>query len=1054
VRNRFLENPPITNKLCKITLKREHSIPIYFNDLTLFIFQHLLMKLIRLLTASLFLICAFSVKAQKLESTTVKAKLLPTVKPVTIVPRVITPEEEKLMNEKREDKDRDDLRGRDTVKFRKNAPAFDKDPVVQQNYALRSVNQVSILNQFDAFNYQNVNPPDPSADAGLTQYITSTNGGSTLFAIYDKNGVLVQNNITFQSLGTLGAGVGDPIILFDAQNNRWMIAEMGNSNLRIYFSQTSNPQGSYSQYSIPTGSLPDYPKYGFWNDKLIITSNQGSGQNVYVLNKTNMIAGTPVTPITFFTARMSGFGFQATTPADVDGSAVPDASAPPVILRHRDDERVGSGTPDNTQDWLDYWNLNINFTTPASSTITGPISIGVAEFDSDLCGLTSFNCFPQPGTSTTLDPLREVLMYRVQYRRFPGYESMVMNWVTDVTGANVGGVRWTELRKTSGNWLKYQEGTFAPNDGLSRWMGSISQDKHGNIAMAYCVSSSTKFPSLRLTGRKLGDPLGQMTEPETEFATGTNRSTSNRWGDYQHMSVDPVTDENFWFTGLYGTSNVNWKTRVVHFKFNNCLNPFNSSASTNQNATCFGGNNGQITVTNTGGTGPFTYQLNGGTPQNNNVFTGLAAGTYTITVNDATGCSAIASATVTQPLQIGINKSIQNVLCNGASNGTITITATNTVGAVTYQLNSNPPQNSNIFNNLAAGNYNITVRDANNCSRTDTVTVNQPVAINASETKQNVSCFGGNNGSITINATGGTGTYQYRIGSGALQSSNTFNNLTAGNYNITILDANNCSFVRVVSITQPAVLTNAPVSENAKCFGEASGKITVTAGGGTAPYQYKIGASGTLQTSNAFNNLAAGNYNIVVRDANGCETTQTVTVGQPNAVTANLNAVNPDASNRFKGTLVVQGTGGVAPFQYAINGGAFQSSGDFSKDYILGQNTITIKDANGCTTVLNRLMEQVVTDDTWKAFTKLYPNPNFGDFYLEIRGIRTDQNFQVQVFDAKGAQVQQFQTGASASGFYLKQLNIQVLSAGMYTMKIVSQKNKGELMIKFVVSNK
>jgi hypothetical protein len=1013
------------------------------------------MKHVCLLALQVFLVCVFTANAQKLEPSTIKAKLLPTVKPVTITPRVITPAEERMMNTLGGEKDRDDLRGRDTVTFRKNAPAFDKDPVVQQNYSWKSVSQVSVLNQFDAFNFTNVNPPDPSADAGLTQYITSTNGGSTLFSIYDKNGTLIQNNITFQSLGSLGAGIGDPIILFDEQSSRWMIAEMGNSNLRIYISQTSNPQGAYSQYAISTGSLPDYPKYGFWNDKLVITSNQGSGQNVYVLNKTNLIAGTPVTPITFFTPRMSGFGFQATTPADVDGSTLPDAASSPVILRHRDDERVGGGTPDNTQDWLDYWNLNINFTNPTSSTMTGPVSIGVAEFDSDLCGLVSFNCFPQPGTTTTLDPLREVLMYRIQYRRFAGYESMVMNWVTDVNGSNLGGIRWTELRKTTGNWLKYQEGTFAPADGLNRWMGSIAQDKNGNIAMAYCVSSSVKFPSLRLTGRKISDPLGQMTEPETEFATGTNRSTSNRWGDYQHMSVDPVTGENFWFTGLYGTGNVNWKTRVVHFKFNNCLNPFNTSATTNQNVSCFGGANGSITATPQGGTAPFSYQLNGGTSQASGTFTGLAAGVYNITVSDAAGCSSVASATVTQPLQIAITKSVQNVLCNGASNGTITVSATNTNGAVTYQLNSNTPQNSNVFTNLAAGAYNITVRDANNCFKTDTVTVLQPAAISSSETKQNVSCFGGNNGSVTITAAGGTGPYQYRIGTGALQNANTFNNLTAGNYNITIVDANNCSFVKQVSISQPAALTNAAVTENAKCFGEASGKITVTAGGGTTPYQYKIGAGGTLQSSNIFNGVAAGNFNVIVRDANGCETTQAVTVNQPTQINAVVNAVNPDASNRFKGTLKIDNTtGGTGPYEYSLNGGPFQSGNDFSNNYILGQNTIAIKDANGCTVTLSRLIEQVVNDDTWKSFTKLYPNPNFGNFFLEIRGIRADQNFQVILFDAKGARVQQFQTGNSASGFYLKQLNLGAINAGVYTMKIVSLKNNQNLVLKFVISNK
>lgn len=979
--------------------------------------------------------------------------LLPKVIPTLVTTRVITAEEEAFLNSKHEE-DRDDLKGRDTVVFRKTAPAFDKDPVVQQNYMQRSVNQVTVLGQFDAFNYTNVNPPDPSGDAGLDRYVTSTNGGSTLLAVYNKAGALIQGNITFQSLGTLGAGIGDPIILYDEQSNRWFISEMSNTTLRIYVSQTSNPIGTYFQYQIATGSLPDYPKYAIWNDKLIVTSNQSSVRNVYVMNKADMIAGNPITAQLFFTPRVSGFGFQATTPADVDGPLAPDPSSLPLILRHRDDERIGTGTPDNTQDWIDYWTLNINFTTPASSVMTGPISLAVAEFDSDLCGLTSFNCFAQPGTTTTLDPLREVLMYRVQYRRFAGYESMVMNWVTDVNGSNLGGVRWTELRKTGATWFKYQEGTFAPDDGLNRWMGSIAQDKHGNISIAYCVSSSTKFPSLRITGRKLSDPLGQMTEPETEIATGTNRSTSNRWGDYQHLSIDPATDENFWFSGLYGTANTNWRTRVAHYKFNNCLNPFNSSTNTTQNVFCFGGNNGIVEAsTNGGGTPPFQYSLNGGAPQSSGVFNNLIAGTYNVTVTDAAGCTSVTSPTVTQPLQIGISEAVQNVLCNGASNGTVTVIATNGVGSLTYQLNTATPQSSNVFTNLTAGTYTVTVRDANNCSNQKTITVNQPVILASTETTVNILCNGGSNGKITIGATGGTGPYQYRLGNGVLQTSNEFNNLSAGVYSISIVDANNCTVTKSVTLTEPAVLTNKSAAEDVRCFGESTGNIFVIAAGGVGPYQYRIGTA-ALQNNNVFNNLVADDYNITVRDNNGCETIRAVTLTQRPQLVAVINAVNPDASNRFVGSLTAGATGGTAPYEFSLNGGAYQSSGDFLNSFVVGQNTISIRDANGCIVVSTKVIELNVTQDTWKNFVSIFPNPNDGNFALEIRGVEAGNKFNVVIFDLKGSLVYQFETGTIGRGSYRRELNIGRLQSGVYTMRIQSIKSKELLSRKFVVSQK
>lgn len=988
-----------------------------------------------------------------------KAKLLNPVKPVVVYAKPNDAGQAQRIGNINEREEREDLVQHD-VPRNIIAPHF-PDPVWQKEAGL-AVNTISVLHQFDGFNYTNVNPPDPSGDVGIDRVVTSTNGssgtGGTKFAVYDKNGNVISASVSFNNIvtPTLTGGSGDPIILFDEASQRWFISEMVSGFFRIYVSQTSNPIGAYFRYIIPSSGtgIPDYPKYGIWNNKLVITTNQvAPNSNTYVLDKNSLVAGTTVTPVTFMTNRPSGYALQNTGPADVDGSLLPDANSKAIILRHRDDE-INPGTPDNTKDFIEYWELDINFANPGSSTMTGPIRIDIAEFDTQLCGLAFVGCFEQPGTTTRLMPIREMMMYRVQYRRFPTHESIVLNFVTDVSGTDRGGIRWVELRKTTGSWFKYQEGTFAPNDGLNRWMGSIAQDKFGNIAMGYAVSSSTKFPSLRITGRKAGDPLGVMTEPETEVAVGTNRSLSIRWGDYFHLALDPISDEDFWMNGMYSTGTQDWRTRVAHFKFNNCLNPFNSSATTNNNVTCFGGSNGSITATPLGGTAPFSYQLNGGTPQSSGTFNGLAAGNYTITVTDAAGCSSNAAATVTQPLQISINKTIQQVLCNGASNGIITINASNTTGAVTYQLNANPPQTSNVFNNLAAGTYIVTVRDGNNCFNTDTITVTQPAAISSAETKTDVACFGGNNGSVTIIAAGGTSPYQYRIGTGALQTSNVFNNLSAGNYNITIVDANNCSFSKSVAINQPAALTNTPAALSAKCFGEASGSITINASGGVAPYQYRVG-SGTLQAANVFNSIAAGSYNVIVRDANGCETTQSVTVNQPSQINAAVNATNPEAANRFKGSLKIDNvTGGTAPYQFAINGGAFQTGNDFSKEYILGQNTITVKDANGCTITLNRLMEQVVTDDTWKSFTKLYPNPNFGNFYLEIRGIKADQNFQVQVFDAKGALVQRFETGSSANGYYLKQLNMDALNAGVYTMKIVSLKNKGELLQKFVVSNR
>lgn len=148
---------------------------------------------------------------------------------------------------------------------------------------------------------------------------------------------------------------------------------------------------------------------------------------------------------------------------------------------------------------------------PANSTFTATTPIAIGEIDSDLCGLFSFECFPQPGTTVGLDPLREVVMWRLQYRNFGTHETLVGNLVTDVDGTNHGGIRWFELRKSGGGpWSLHQEGTHAP-DQAHRWMGSVAMDVDGNMQLGYSVSDDTSiFPSILSAGRLAGDPLGTL----------------------------------------------------------------------------------------------------------------------------------------------------------------------------------------------------------------------------------------------------------------------------------------------------------------------------------------------------------------------------------------------------------------------------------------------------------------------------------------------------------------------------------------------------------------
>lgn len=422
--------------------------------------------------------------------------------------------------------------------------------------------------------FSGVNPPDTNGDVGLNYYFQMINSsGGSAFVIYNKSdGSVAAGPFTLDSLGSgnCASGLGDPIVLYDQLANRWLMSEFsGTANrLCVYVSQTSNPLTNWYLYEFTTPNFPDYPKYAVWHDAYYVTSNEATPA-IYALDRTKILAGNPASLQRFTASSLAGFGFDTLTPADIDGSTAPPAGSPAYFMRQKDDEVHNPGTNNPSSDILEIWQFNVDFTTPANSSFTGPINIQVSEFDSSLCGTVSFNCFPQPGSAVTLDPLREVVMWRLVYRNFGTHETLLGNFVTDVNGNDRGGIRWYELRKTGTNWLLHQEGTYSI-DTSSRWMGSIAMDKEGNIALGYNVTDATStFPGIRYTGRLAGDTSGVMTQAETTLIAGTAANASNRYGDYSAMTVDPSDDCNFWFTGQFNAA-ATWSTQIGRFKFDSC----------------------------------------------------------------------------------------------------------------------------------------------------------------------------------------------------------------------------------------------------------------------------------------------------------------------------------------------------------------------------------------------------------------------------------------------------------------------------------------------------
>ena len=438
---------------------------------------------------------------------------------------------------------------------------------------------------FTGVGFQGVNPSDPVGDVGPNHYIHASNStGSSVIRIYDKAepapNLLASTTMSAIAGGTgaCASGFGDPVVIHDQFADRWLLTEFASSGNRlcVYVSQTADPVvGGWYVYQFTFPSFPDYHKWGVWRNAYGMAANESS-PSAYAFDRAAMLAGAAATFQRFTAPDLSGFGFQTLTPADIDGLELPPAGSPIPFIRHVDNEaHSGFSGPG---DYLQLWFLDVDWVTPGNSTFIAPPAIQVTEFDSALCGLSSFYCIGKPGVPqgnpSSLDPLREPVMHRFVYRNFGSHEALVGNLATDVNGADLAGLRWFELRGTGSAWGLHQEGTYSL-DSVNRWMGSIAMDGSGNIALGYSVSnSSSVFPGLRYAGRLLGDPPGTFPQGEASILEANANNGSNRWGDYASINVDPVDDCTFWFASKFGgPSSGQWSTRIASFKFDECGTP-------------------------------------------------------------------------------------------------------------------------------------------------------------------------------------------------------------------------------------------------------------------------------------------------------------------------------------------------------------------------------------------------------------------------------------------------------------------------------------------------
>jgi gliding motility-associated-like protein len=361
------------------------------------------------------------------------------------------------------------------------------------------------------------------------------------------------------------------------------------------------------------------------------------------------------------------------------------------------------------------------------------------------------------------------------------------------------------------------------------------------------------------------------------------------------------------------------------------------------NVSCNGSNNGSITVNPSGGSGPYSYSWAPG-GQLTQTISGLIAGIYTVTVTDFNGCTTTQPFTVTEPAVLSATMAFTNVVCNGACNGTASLTVTG--GTAPYSYNWTSGQGTPNAANLCPGSYTVDITDAHGCTTQQTVTITEPTLLVSSITSTNASCNGICDGTATVTASGGIPGYNYTWSPNG-GTTPTANGLCAGAYSVITSDMNGCTSVTSVNILQPSAIVLSASSGPLSCFGNCNGVASVTASGGSPGYTYSW--SPGSQTTSTATALCAGNYSVTVTDINGCSQSVSTNVGQPSLLQANTSSTSPLCSNTCNGTASANPVGGTGPYSYLWAPGGETTS--TITNQCAGTYTVTVHDANGCVDV-------------------------------------------------------------------------------------------------------
>ena len=616
---------------------------------------------------------------------------------------------------------------------------------------------------------------------------------------------------------------------------------------------------------------------------------------------------------------------------------------------------ASGGTPNYSFVWND---PNVQTTATASNLCAGSYTVTVS--DNNGCTETSSISLSEPSVlSNTLSTNNASC-----YGSCDGTASIV------VSGGSPGySYQWNDLA--------FQTTPIASNLCAGSYSVTVT-DTNGCVDITSVVISEP--PPIILTTSSVNSNCGNNDGQISVVASGGNPGYTFIWDD-PSSATSPTVGNLIAGTYTVSVTDASGCSAFASATIND-NGSGNASIVVNDNISCFSTCDGSASATIVGGTGPFSYLWSNG--QTNPTASNFCAGPISVDVTDANGCVVTANDVISEPsvLNSAIISSA-DVSCHSLCNGSASVNVSGGNPGYTYLWNDPMAQTNALANNLCAGNYIVDVTDANGCTTSATITINEPAPLQSSITGVDVSCHNACNGNADLTVFGGTPGYTFNWNDPNNSSSEDISALCAGTYAVTISDANGCIQTENITINQPSPLSLSASSLNSNC-GNSDGQVSVQVTGGTPNYSFQWDDPSASSTSSV-SNLLAGIYNVTVTDSNGCIENTSISISDNSSGVGSISIQNNISCNgTCDGVATASIIGGSGPFSYIWNNGEISST---ASSLCAGIISVDITDVNGCTVTASDLIVEPNTLNATIVGTDLICNGICnGSANLEISG--------------------------------------------------------------------